>query len=116
MFKEIAEKHEKEIREKRRRLKELENKIAYTTLPALSNAIFNELDRQSDLVVQNQKEIQKKCKSIHDNWEKFSNEVGRWENSILNLDKAIQEIGDVRSWALQIQHPVDDLCEKLDAK
>ena len=116
MFKQIADEHEKNRKSKVKQMKELENKIVDQSLPALSNAIFNELSTGSDQIVQNQKEIDRKCRSVRDDWEKFNNELGKWGTMISDLDKSIQDIGDVRGWALRIQEQVDAVCAKLEPK
>ena len=116
MFKAIAEEHEKQRKDKQKNMKDLETKIVTTSLPALSDAIFENLSTGSEQIVQNQKEIDKKCRAARDNWEKFNNELGKWESQISDLDSAIKGISDVRAWAEALQKQMDAACAKLGAK
>ena len=113
MFKAIAEEHEKQIKIKQKAMKELENKIVDNSLPAYGEALFNQLNNGSEQIVQNQKEIDRKCKEAKEGWEKFSNELGKWTNIITDFEKAIKDIGDVKTWAESIQSQVDKTIEKL---
>ena len=116
MFKQIAEEHSKTKKEKQKQLKDLETKIVDTSLPAFSQEIFKDLNTESEQIVQNQKDLEKKCKQVRDGWEKFNNELGKWSSLVIDFDKAIRDIGDIQSWAMKIQQQVDDACEKLESK
>jgi septal ring factor EnvC (AmiA/AmiB activator) len=116
MFKAIAEEHQKQHKDREKAMKELETKIVDSSLPALSEAIFEDLTKGSEQIVQKQKEIDKKCRLARDNWEKFNTQLGKWETQIAELDNAIKGISDIREWALAIQKQVDAACQKLEAK
>lgn len=114
MFKAIAEEHKEKQKEKKAHMKELENKIVEQSLPQLSDAVFDKLTKGSEQILANQKEIDRKCKSVRDEWEKFNNELGKWAAMINDLDRAVKEIGDVRAWSLQIQAQVQEAVDRLD--
>lgn len=115
MFKAIAEEHKEKQKEKRAQMKELETKIVDQSIPALSDAIFEDITKGSEEIVNNQKEIDRKCREVREQWQKFNNELGKWTTMVNDLDRAVKEIGDIRSWSIQIQSQIQSAVEQLDA-
>ncbi|EAY00448.1 hypothetical protein TVAG_084850 [Trichomonas vaginalis G3] len=114
MFRAIAEEHKEKQKEKKAHMKELETKIVDQSLPALSDAVFEKLTKGSEEILTNQKEIDCRCKTVREEWEKLNNELGKWATMINDLDRAVKEIGDVRAWSQQIQAQVQEAVERLD--
>ncbi|OHT07320.1 hypothetical protein TRFO_24590 [Tritrichomonas foetus] len=113
MFKEIADEHQAQHQQKRQQLKELESKIIDQSLPALSDAVFSKINKGSDQIVNNQKEIDRKCRQVRDEWQSFNKELDRWVSLIGELDREIKSIGDVRSWSQHIQTDVQEIVDQL---
>jgi len=116
MFKSIAEAHKEKQSQKKAHMKELETRIVDQSIPQLCDAVFCELSQGSDVIVNNQKEIDRKCKAVKDEWQKFNVEIGKWTSMINDLDNAVKEIGDIRSWSLHVQSQVQAAIEQLEAK
>ena len=116
MFKSISDAHKDKQIKKKQNLKELEEKIINEYIPKVSEEIFNDLNKGSEQIILNQKEIDKKCKNVRDEWQKFNNELNKWSLMINDLDKAVKEIGDIRSWSLHVQGQIQSTIEQLDSK
>ena len=116
MFKSIAEEHAANQAQKRQELKELETKIVDQSLPALSDAIFSELNADSEQIFVNQKEIDKKCRIVKDEWTNFNKELEQWIGMVNKLDKAVKDIGDVRGWSQHIQEEMQAIVAQLENK
>lgn len=116
MFSSIASEHRAAQVQKRRQLKELETKIVDQSLPALSDAVFAELNTGSEQILANQKEIDKKCRAVKEEWSRFNKELEKWIGLVNQLDTAVKEIGDVRSWSQNIQTELQAVVDQLDGK
>ncbi|KAH0794040.1 biogenesis of lysosome-related organelles complex 1 subunit 1 [Histomonas meleagridis] len=116
MFKTMTEEHKTLQQQKRQQMKELENRIVNESIPTLSDAIFSELNEGSTKIVENQKEIDQRCRAVKAEWQNFNNELGKWAQLIDNLDREIKQIGDVRSWSQQIQTEVEAIIQQLSNK
>lgn len=116
MFSTIASEHRASQVQKRRQLKELETKIVDQSLPALSDAVFAELNTGSEQILANQKEIDKKCKNVKEEWGRFNKELEKWIGLVSQLDSAVKEIGDVRTWSRNIQTELQTVIDQLEGK
>ena len=116
MFKVIADEHMEKQRQKRQLLQEKENKILEHSIPELSNAIFKETTQGADLIVENQRKIDEKCKDVRAAWDDFNNEIKKWTSLINSLDTAVKELGDIKSWSEAIQTQIQNVVENIDAK
>jgi hypothetical protein len=74
------------------------------------------LDADPDQIVGNQRKIDQNCREIRDEWQKFNRELDSWPAVIAQLDKAIADLGNIRSWSLGIQGEVQSLIELLGTK
>lgn len=116
MFKSIADDHKATQQQRKAEMRELETKIVEKSVPAFSDAIFSELNSGSEQIVVNQREIDRKCKAVRDEWKKFNDELLKWTGLINDLDRAVKEVGDVRSWSIGIQNDIQAVVEQLGAK
>ena len=116
MFKVIADEHMEKQRQKKQLLHEKEAKILEQSIPQLSESVFKETTEGTDLIIENQKKIDEKCKDVRAAWDEFNNEIKKWTVLINNLDTAVKEIGDVRNWSTQIQTQIQTIVENLDGK
>jgi FKBP-type peptidyl-prolyl cis-trans isomerase (trigger factor) len=115
MFKSIADEHKATLAQKKSSLKELEAKIMEQSLPAVSNAVFAEMNSGCERILVNQKEIDKKCRIVRDEWQRFNKELDRWSAMIGDLDRAVKDIGDVRAWSQGVQEDIQSIVEQLEA-
>jgi septal ring factor EnvC (AmiA/AmiB activator) len=116
MFKEIADESKQERAQKRKQLASLESTIVDKSLPAFGAATFAQLDAAPEQIVGNQRKIDQNCREIRDEWQKFNKELDSWPGIIAQLDKAISDLGNIRSWSLGIQGEVQSLIELLETK
>lgn len=116
MFDEIVQEHKALQQQKKQQLKVLESKIVDQSLPAFNGAVFSKINKNSDQISNNQKEIDKQCRQIRDEWNSFNKEIERWNVLINELDKEIKSIGDVKSWSQKIQTDVKEIVEYLQKK
>lgn len=116
MFEEITQEHKALQQQKKQQLKALESKIIDQSLPALNDAVFSKINKGADQIANNQKEIDRRCRQIRDEWNSFNKELDRWNSLINELDKEIRSIGDVKSWSQQIQTDVKEIVEHLQQK
>jgi septal ring factor EnvC (AmiA/AmiB activator) len=114
MFKSIADEHKVALAQKKSSLKELETKIMEQSLPAVSNAVFSELNSGCEKILANQKEIDRKCRVVRDEWQRFNKELDRWTAMIGDLDRAVRDIGDVRAWSQGVQADIQSIVERLE--
>ena len=113
MFKEIADKHNKQSKENRKSMQSLEDKITKKSLPAYNKALFADLNEKCTEIVKNQNEIDSKCIEVKNNWDKFNNDLTKWTTSINDLNTAVLSIGDIRSWSQSIQKQIEECCDQL---
>ena len=116
MFKEIADEHQAQHAARRQKMKELEAKIVDQSVPAVSDAVFSAINKGSDQIISNQKEIDRRCRAVRDEWVSFNRELERWSSLINDLDREIKSIGDVKGWSNKIQSDVQGIVEQLAAK
>ena len=116
MFKVIADEHKEKQRIKKQKLHEKEMKILDQSIVALSDAVFQETTQGTAEIIENQKKIDQKCRDVRKAWDDFNGEIGKWTAMINDLDRAVKEIGDIRSWSVQIQSEVQAAVETLDDK
>lgn len=114
MFKSIIDEHKENQREKNKKMKELEQKIINRSLPDFSDQVFSKINEGNEAIISNQKEIDKKCKDIRNEWRKFNEEVNKWNNLVLDLDKALYELGDVQKWSQNIQTQVEEVINHVN--
>ena len=116
MFEEITQEHKALQQQKKQQLKALESKIIDQSLPALNDAVFSKINKGADQIASNQKEIDRRCRQIRDEWNSFNKELDRWNSLINELDKEIRSIGDVKSWSQHIQSEVKEIVDHLQQK
>jgi hypothetical protein len=116
MFKAIAEEHQAGTAAKKERLRNLESRIVDADFPALGAAVFEELNADPDAILANQKELDRRCQKARDDWQRFNRELERWPQMIAELDRALADLGSIRTWSLGIQAEVQSLVDLLATK
>lgn len=116
MFEELTQEHKALQQKKKQQLKELESKIINQSLPAFNDAVFSKINKDANQIASNQKEIDRRCHQIRDEWNSFNKELDRWNSLINELDKEIKSIGDVKNWSQQIQTDVKEIVDYLQQK
>jgi uncharacterized protein YicC (UPF0701 family) len=114
LFKELTDEYRAGRQRKKEELTSLQTKILDQSLPAFNSAAFAESNSLSQTIVDNQAQISQKCQTVRDEWEQFHKVVERWTTLLKNLDLAIAEVGDIQSWAGQVQADMVSVVEKLD--
>lgn len=116
MFEDITQEHKQTQQLKKQQLKELESKIIDQSLPAFGDAVFTKLNTGTEQIVNNQKEIDRRCRQVKDEWHNFNKELDKWISLVNELDREIRSIGDVKSWSQQIQTEVQNIVEQVSPK
>jgi hypothetical protein len=112
-FKDLVEEHRAELAPKKQQLRHLEAKIVDEDFPALGAAVFAELNADPDAILANQRELDRRCQKVRDDWQKFNRELDRWPQLIADLDRAVADLGNIRTWSLGIQEEVQSLADLL---
>jgi uncharacterized protein YicC (UPF0701 family) len=114
IFKELTDVYRADRQRKKEEITALQSKIIDQSVPAFNSAAFAETNALSQTIVENQAQISQKVQTVRDEWDQFHKVVERWITLLTNLDLAISEVGNIQSWAGQLQTDIVSVVEKLE--
>jgi hypothetical protein len=97
-------------------MREIESRRVEDSIPHFGQAIFfRNLTPIHEQFFQIKKKLTNNGGMFKQNG-RFNEEIARWVDIVNNLDKFVKDIGDVRSWALNVSEQVQSIVQILETR